>query len=507
MKKHKNKQKWERRMENPSSSERSRAGIEDNMLAMFDASETKDAHQDALDDRIAFIDAVRASCEHGKPPTSKIFGAVFHMLRTGKSLELIVGSYKLLVDLDKHFPRVYLSGTDDSRSSSNSPSKLVVVKEAWSPIIDFVDKAAAVSEAGDKQSGGSLDPSSFQVLIEGLAEVLSETKFEAASMEPLRNMLIFQYLVVVFEDDFLPRNATLNWSMQRESLLSLLLGSRKINYKSLMKDCMAIMCQLSQPLSELSKHPVLQESSESKLSKSCHTALSLALLGILKDTCVSMEKLLIMDLDMARKKADIEGRTTRADTYNKDSVPVFLKVAPKYHLSALPLPIPLTHFSFFALTCLYLGLDEMVSEPKWKLEIVVQYLWKYITKPSVRTRKSNGHTEDATFGGALKCFSNITGTKSLIKKIGVDVVQFLLAHGFQAHLSILSKGNAGDKQGGNSALVDLCQAFISAFDSLRSTNEHMEILSMGKEALFTAATIISAMPQHCIEKYSLLAAL
>ena len=30
---------------------------------------------------------------------------------------------------------------------------------------------------------------------------------------------------------------------------------------------MAIMCQLSQLLSELSKHPVLQESSESKLSQ------------------------------------------------------------------------------------------------------------------------------------------------------------------------------------------------------------------------------------------------
>ncbi|RZB81496.1 Negative regulator of systemic acquired resistance SNI1 isoform D [Glycine soja] len=422
---------------------------------------------------IAFIDAVRASCEHGKPPTSKIFGAVFHMLRTGKSLELIVGSYKLLVDLDKHFPRVYLSGMDDSRSSSNSPSKLVVVKEAWAPIIGFVDKATAVSEAGDKQSGGSLDHSSFQALIEELAEILSETKFEAASMEPLRNMLIFQYLVVVFEDDFLPRNATLNWSMQRESLLSLLLGSRKINYKSLMKYFMAILCQLSQLQSELSKHPVLQESSESKLSKNCHTALSLALHGVLKDTCVSMEKLLvmIMDLDMARKIADIEGHTTRGDSprtplmdiildelsYNKDSVPVFLKI---------------------------------FSESKWKLEIVVQYLWKYITKPSVRTRKSNGHTEDATFDGALKCFSNKTGTKSLIKKIGVDVVQFLLAHGFQAHLSILSKGNAGDKQGGDSAIVDSCQTFISAFDSLRSTDAHMEILSIGKEALFTAATII-----------------
>lgn len=39
-------------MENPSSSERwCRTGIDDNMLAMFDASETKDAHDDALDDR------------------------------------------------------------------------------------------------------------------------------------------------------------------------------------------------------------------------------------------------------------------------------------------------------------------------------------------------------------------------------------------------------------------------------------------------------------------------
>ncbi|KAJ1387557.1 hypothetical protein SESBI_39891, partial [Sesbania bispinosa] len=115
--------------------------------------------------------------------------------------------------------------------------------------------------------------------------------------------------------------------------------------------------------------------------------------------------------------------------------------------------------------------------------------------PSVRTRRSNGCNEDATFDGALKCFSNKTGTKSIIKKTGADVIQLLLAHGFQAQLSILSEGNAdnisGDKEEGASALVDLCQTFISAFDSLRSTDEHMEILSIGKEALFTAATIIS----------------
>jgi len=39
-------------MENPSNSERwNRTGIDDNILAMFDASETKDAHQDTLADR------------------------------------------------------------------------------------------------------------------------------------------------------------------------------------------------------------------------------------------------------------------------------------------------------------------------------------------------------------------------------------------------------------------------------------------------------------------------
>jgi len=57
-------------------------------------------------------------------------------------------------------------------------------------------------------------------------------------------------------------------------------------------------------------------------------------------------------------------------------------------------------------------------------------------QPSARTRRSNGVAEDTTFDGALKCFSNNTGTKSIIKKIGADVVQLLLAHGFQVTVFI-----------------------------------------------------------------------
>lgn len=52
-------------------------------------------------------------------------------------------------------------------------------------------------------------------------------------------------------------------------------------------------------------------------------------------------------------------------------------------------------------------------------------------QPAAHTRRSNGSTVDATFDGVLTCFSNNIGTKSIIKKIGADVVQLLLAHGFQ----------------------------------------------------------------------------
>ncbi|RYR18512.1 hypothetical protein Ahy_B03g063141 isoform A [Arachis hypogaea] len=497
-------------MENPSNMSSGRLnrvggggiGMEDSMLAMLDASE---AH-DAFDDRIAFLDAVRASSiiqKHRKLPTGKIFRAIFRMLRTGKSLEVIMASYKLLLDLEKHFPRVYSTGNDNSKSSANSPSKLVVAEEAWSPLLVFQDNANSVGEESKKQPDQPLEPSSFHHLIEELAELSSETEFQASNMKALQNMLLFQYLVVVLEGDFLPRNATMNWNMQRESMLNILLGSRKINYKSMMQDCLIVFCQLSQLQNELSNHLEIQKSTESQLSKHFHTALSFALHEVVKNTCVSMDKffVMIMDLDISRKKADLEGHTTRADglrkplmdilldqlAYSIDTVPVFLKVEREYCLSA-----PLT---LFANNCLYRIVPFLLkhflltfSEPKWKLEIVVQYLWKYMTKPSARTRKSNGSSEDATFEVALKCFSNKTGTKSITKKIGPDVMQFLLAFGFQAQLSILSEGNA---EGGVSALADLCQMFISAFESLRSTNESMEIFSIGKEALFTAATIIS----------------
>ncbi|KAI4296853.1 hypothetical protein L6164_036773 [Bauhinia variegata] len=465
-------------MKNPSSSggKSYREGFEANLLAILDACEAKET-QDTHDDRLAFLDAVRTASvvpEHGTRPTYKIFEAVFHILRLGKSLELIMASYQLLIELEKRFPRVYLPSEDKFKSSSVTPSELVVVKEAWTPFIFSMEgNVSTVGEAADRQPGELLDSSSFHLLIEELAEMLTEANFQATGV---KNMLLLQYLVYVLEGDFLPRNATMKWNVQRESLLNMLLGSRKINYKNLMKDCLHFICQLSQLHVQLNTRLELKDSSETGTSLSnCHTALLIALLEVGTNTCVSMEKFLAMamELDMSRKKADNEGYTTRADGVRTPLVEIILDEL-TYSVDTVPLFL------------------QVFNDPKWKLETVVQYLWKYIAKP-VRTRRSNSSTHDATFSGALKCFSNNTSTKSIIKKIGPDTVQLLLAHGFQAQLSegYREDNTAGQAQGKAGNLVDLCKDVITAFDSMRSTHEHMEILSIGKEALFTAATIIS----------------
>lgn len=64
-------------------------------------------------------------------------------------------------------------------------------------------------------------------------------------------------------------------------------------------------------------------------------------------------------------------------------------------------------------------------------------LYYPILQPSVRTRRSNGSVDDTTFSGALKYLSDITGTRSAIKKMGNEVIQLLLVHGFQVIVLVL----------------------------------------------------------------------
>ena len=73
----------------------------------------------------------------------------------------------------------------------------------------------------------------------------------------------------------------------------------------------------------------------------------------------------------------------------------------------------------------------MIKQFFYSLLIFLFTLYHSILQPSVRTCRSNGSVDDTTFSGALKCFSDITGTKSAVKRIGTEVIQLLLVHGFQ----------------------------------------------------------------------------
>ncbi|XP_057471463.1 negative regulator of systemic acquired resistance SNI1 isoform X1 [Actinidia eriantha] len=454
-------------------------GIEVNTLAILDASGFKKGSQDLIDDRIAFLEAVRCASivpENGIAPTNKMCEAIFQILKDEDSMELIMASYELLTDIDKCFPRVYISNMETSPSNV---AEVVVVEEAWLP---FIFGSESEKEDFNKISGGTLESSGFHLLIQDLAKVTVETKIEKLETKSLRTMVLLQYVISVLEGDFVPRNSVfkenMNWNLVKESLLNMLLGSRRISYKGLIKDCLSIMCETSHVHTD-SQDTRVPEKSAAKRLKYSNASVSISFFEVKKCMRTALQKflLMVMELDMSKKKANTLGLTTRADgvrtpvveiiqdelTYNRDSLSPFFQV---------------------------------FDEPKWKLEIIVQYFRKYIAKPSVRTRRSTELVEDATFDGVLKCFSNSNSVKSIIKKISTEATQMLLAHAFQAFLSLSSQHSAegiheSTENVRDSSLAEICKNVISAFTNLRRVDEHTEILPFAKEALFVAATILS----------------
>lgn len=457
--------------------------MEENALAILDTSCFSKSTQHIADDRLSFLEAVRSGFlvpENPPAPTNKIYKAVFQILKDENSLYLITSSYQLLLELDKRFPHVYLSTAKKSELSSPSSlpcNELVVVEEAWSPFSFGTDVSSSEKEDHGKTSE-SLDVTAFHLLIQDLTKVPDEENNEVLDSKPLRNMLLFQYLVSVLEGDFVLRNLAFtensDWITLRESLLNMILVSRKITYKGLIKDCLSAMCELSQFSIDCSHDLRPSETESPEVTEKSHTALAIALPEIVKRTCVSVQKFLLMiiELDSSKKTADTKGWTTRADGVRTEAMEIIMEEL-TYDKNIL--------FPFL----------QALDKPKLKLDMIVQYFQKYIPKTSVRTRRSNGSTDDATFGGVLKCFSNGNNTKSIIKKINTEVAQLLLAHAFQAYISLHSTENKEDIA--DNSLPEICKNMISAFTCLKKTDEHTAIPPFGKEALFTAAIMLSGV--------------
>ncbi|CAH1415893.1 unnamed protein product [Lactuca virosa] len=461
-------------------------GMEENTMAILDTSCFSKSTQHISDDRLSFLEAVRSGFlvpENAPAPTNKIYKEIFQILKVENSLYLIMSSYQLLLELDKRFPQVYLSTAKKSESSSPSSlpcNELVVVEEAWSPFAFGTEFSPNEKEDHGKTSG-SLDATAFHDLIKDLAKVADEATTEVLDIKPLRNMLVFQYLVSFLEGDFVIRNLAFtensDWITLRESLLNMILVSRKITYKTLIKDCLSAMCQLSQ-FSMDSSNVLTPSGTESpEATEKSHTALAIALPEVIKHTCVSVQKFLsmIIELDSSKRAADMEGWTTRADGVRTPAMEIIMDELTYDKNILLP---------FF----------QALDKPKLKLDMIVQYFQKYIPKTSVRTRRSNDSTNNSTFGGVLKCFSNENNTKSIIKKIDTEVAQLLLAHAFQAFISLPCQDSTESKEDiVDNSLPEICKNMISAFNCLKKTDEDMVIPPFGKEALFTAAVLLSGV--------------
>lgn len=74
----------------------------------------------------------------------------------------------------------------------------------------------------------------------------------------------------------------------------LLKVSRKLNYKNLMKDCLAIMCKLYQTNAEFTDDLISSEESVTQPAENFDTAATIALLEIGNNTCIAMQKFLIL---------------------------------------------------------------------------------------------------------------------------------------------------------------------------------------------------------------------
>ncbi|KAL0363427.1 UNVERIFIED_CONTAM: Negative regulator of systemic acquired resistance SNI1 [Sesamum calycinum] len=431
-------------------------GMEENTMAILDTSGFNNSkiYDHLNDDRLAFLEAVRTASllpDNGSAPTRKMFETIFHILKDADSVDLIIESYQLLIELDKRFPRVYLSKGEQSDSTSHAKavSQIVMVEEAWLPFNFGLDSNNEKGEARNP-SRSSVDSSGFHALIQEVAKVATEMKSEAVGTQKYE-LDHLEGVTTKHASGFVCLDFSLGFFLQ---------GSRKIVYKGLVKDCLSLMCDLSQ-LTVFSEETSYHKNSSGEQHHEIDYAMALALPEI-------------MELDSSRRIADHQGLTTRADS---DPVVDIILDELIYDDDIL---------------CSFL----QVFDPKWKLEIVVQYFLKYITKYSVQTRRSSGKVNIENLNGVLKCLSNRTSTRSIIKKISTELIQLLLAYAFQAYVLLsyqhVSKGLSDKMEDDKSnSIVEVCKNMISAFACLRQENPDTEILCIGKEALFTAATMLS----------------
>ncbi|KAL6624352.1 hypothetical protein ACP70R_031673 [Stipagrostis hirtigluma subsp. patula] len=439
-------------------------GIEENAMAILDSSGIKDS-RDLHDDRAAFLEAVRSACLAGDNPS-----APSCILRNSSSLELAVASFSLLLELGKQYPRTYLT-------DSGAHQVLVVVKECWLPFLLGSDAICTDITGNMRNSDHLFDPSRLSLLIENMVEPTDTTDANNET-KSIKNMMLFQYLVSTLEADFVPRHVayrvTRLGNFQGISVKYASEGSRKIVFKSLVKNCIyLVLNHYHHEAEDAVEDSMPSEGHPAKSESDTNSSLNFSSFELGR-TLESVQKLfvMVMNLDLIRKEADTLGLTSRADGFRNPIMEVILD----------ELTYNISYLSPFLLAC---------ADSKWKLEIILQYFSKYCGKAAVRTRRSDNSQQDLTLESVLSFFLTATSAKAMAKKMSSEVAQLLLAHAYQVCLSVQgdSRNTTATTEKIGASLQQISCSFISAFQNLQKINLNIQISPFEKEALFTAATL------------------
>lgn len=463
---------------------------EENIMALLDVIGVKE-QDDIRDDKLSFIAAIRAICitpEMAQVPTRKMYEAVFQILRENKSLELTITSYQLLLDLEKRFPPVTVAKMAGS-SSDVIEAQLVINSEVWSP---FIASSGNDSAKMDGFSDGNYDPidcSKVVSLVQDIAtEVFhedcksqgvgpdSDVRSKRLSHNIMAEIMLFQYLVRLLETDFICRcqvfKGNKGWPIIRDSFLNRLLGSQRTNLKNLVISSLHIMAATDKEPFDNNDKGHRADGIFKKSLQDLDSASYLAEAEIRHTLCLSVQTLLtmMMELDTMKKEADKKGRTSRSDgsrtpvleivinelSYNKELIGPFL---------------------------------QALTEPKWKMDIILTYLLKYFSR--YMTKNVGSDIEATAIQDIFNFFSDVTNARNIVKKIGADSLQLLLLHGFQAYFSLRKGTDFMNSSGQDVLLKETCKSFIATFQNLKSVYRNFELVTVGRDALFTAATILS----------------
>ncbi|KAH9308878.1 hypothetical protein KI387_036789, partial [Taxus chinensis] len=440
---------------------------EENIMAILDLIGVKDEH-DIEDDKLTFLSAVRATSIiplTAQVPTRKMYEAVFQILRDNRSVELTITSYQLLQDLEKRFPRATVAKVK-GLSSSDAEIQLVINTEVWSPFLINFENDSTEMDRHLTTDGDRIDCSKLFSLTQDIANQVCHgdstylergPELNGRSNRPIYSimpkMMMFQYLVTLLKGDFTCRHKVFKtnkeWLVIRNSFLDQLLRSQRTNFKNLVKNLLHIVAATTREDSAMDQEA---KQNSDYISKSSLQKRDLADAEFRHTLCLSAETLLtlMMELDTLKKEANQNKWTSRSDgsrtpvleividelSYNKDLISPYL---------------------------------EGMAEAKWKTNIVLTFFSKHCPR-AIKMFERN--IEETTIKDVFNCFSNVTNVRSATKRMGVDVIQLLLVHGFQAYFSLqqeayrfsLVEANAEDE----SLLKETCELFITTFRNLKS---------------------------------------